>query len=222
MTLLIPNKLQALVEAYLNAMNRNIEMGGYFFGHDNRFTGFLPIPNYAEQPSREYKLSNTKNIANGYAKMLGADIMADMHTHPNGTVPSEQDGRYVRGMSWPHHIVIVDKGSRWEWFVLDRNLSTVQWLNSNVELEAYAEAIASEAGLTYLGQMFLTPKGEVVGNQKARSFISVDADTWRVSQYMAETRRRNQYHSFTYTEISKALGLSYPRVKVAMNKLEAE
>ncbi len=219
MTLIIPRKLQVLVETYLNAMDRTKEMGGYFFGHDSTFTGFLPIPNYADHPQREYSLNNTRQIADGYAKMLGARVIADMHTHPNGTVPSEQDSRYVRGMSWSNHLVIVDKGQDWEWFVLDRELRTVQWLNSNIELEAYAETIASETGLTYLGQVFLTPRGEIVGKPEAQKYLGVDAETWRVSKYIDGVRSQNRYHSFSYAEVNRKTGVSLPKVKEAFKKL---
>ena len=220
MSLIIPKKLQVLVDTYLNAMNRKKEMGGYFFGHDSIFTGFLPIPNYHDQPYSHYSLSNTLPIAEGYAKMLNAKILADMHTHPNGTVPSEQDSRYVQGISWPYHLVIVDKGNEWEWFVLDKELRTVQWINSNIELEAYAETIASETGLTYLGQVFLTPNGEVVGKVEARRFIEVDADTWRISKYVEEVRRENKYHTFSYAEVKRKLNIPVPKIKEAFKKLE--
>lgn len=222
MSLIIPKKLQVLVETYLNAMDRKKEMGGYFFGHDSTFTGFLPMPNYNDHPYDHYSFQNTRSIADGYAKMLNAQILADMHTHPNGTVPSEQDSRYVQCISWPNHLVIVDRGNEWEWFVLDKQLRTVQWINSNIELEAYAETIASETGLTYLGQVFLTQNGEVVGRPKARQFVEVDADTWRVSRYVEESNRENKWHRLSYSEASKKLGIPPLRIKKAFKKLGLE
>ena len=220
MSLIIPKKLQVLVETYLNAMDRKKEMGGYFFGHDSTFTGFLPMPNYHDHPYDHYSFQNTRSIADGYAKMLNAQILADMHTHPNGTVPSEQDSRYVQGISWSNHLVIIDRGNEWEWFVLDKELRTVQWINSNIELEAYAETIASETGLTYLGQVFLTQNGEVVGKPEARKYIEVDTATWRISKYVQEAHRKQSWRAVSQAEVKRALGIPLPKIKEAFKKLE--
>lgn len=219
MGIIIPKKLSAMVEAYLNASNRDHEMGGYFFGHDDRFTGFLPIPNHAENTRNTYNLGRTRLFADHYARMLGQGIIADMHTHPNGTVPSEQDSRYVSGMSWKYHVIASDKGNEWEWFVVDSQLRGVNWLSSNIELEGYAEAMASETGLTYLGQIFLTSKGEVVGKPEAQRYITVDTDSYRLSQYVQKVRARSQWHDFTYAEAQRELGISSSRAKVAFKKL---
>jgi len=217
MPLIIPNKLRALVENYLTDSDRKLEMGGYFFGTDQILMGFLPIPNHAEQTRNQYNLGKTKPFAECYSRMIGCEIVGDMHTHPNRTVPSEQDGRYVNGMAWPYHIIISDKGDSFEWFLVNNKLQTVPWANSNIELEAYSEAVAGEIGLTYLGQVYLSPKGELLGMPEAKEVLIVDQDVLKVRKWKSSLR---SWERITIAEAVRETGLSALRVKKALERLE--
>ncbi len=217
MPLIIPNRLRALVETYLRASDRTKEMGGYFFGTQEVLRGFLPIPNYAEMPSNNYNFGNTKSIANGYGRMLGYAVVADMHTHPSGSVASEADSRYVKGPDWPYHVIIADKQDGFEWFVLDKSMRTVPWASSEIELEAYAEALAGEVGLNYLGQVFLTPGGEIVGKPEAKRLLAVDQDVYRLEAWM---KTKPSWWRWNTSEASRTLGMSKERVKAAKAKLD--
>ncbi|MDD3092200.1 MAG: Mov34/MPN/PAD-1 family protein [Methanoregulaceae archaeon] len=221
MPLIIPNRLRALVETYLKASDRAKEAGGYFFGTTEVLHGFLPIPNYSETPTRSYSRNNTVSIANSYARMLGYGVVADMHTHPSGSVPSEVDGKYVQSIDWPYHIVIADKQEAFEWFVLDKSLRTVPWASSDVELEAYAEALAGEVGLNYLGQVFITPGGEIVGKPEAKKLLNVNQDVYRLENWL-RTRSFYAQSSWKYAEASRELGISVARVKKAYEKHKKE
>jgi proteasome lid subunit RPN8/RPN11 len=219
MTLIIPQKLIALVEKYLFNVDRKIEQGGYFFGRNNVFSGFLPIPNYAQESSRQYDLGNTRPIADKYAKMLDAEIIADMHTHPNGTVASESDAGYVRNISWPYHVVISDKGSELEWFVVNHSLQSEAYVRNNMELEVYAESIAGETALTYLGQVFLSPKGEIIGREAARKLLMVDDDVLRVEAWFKSKRQGCSWYRPSYAAANRELKMPMPRVKRAFAKM---
>lgn len=219
MPLIIPNRLRALVETYLKASDRAKEAGGYFFGTTEVLHGFLPIPNYSETPTRSYSKNNTRTIADGYGRMLGYGIIADMHTHPDGTIASEADGRYVQGIDWPYHIVIGDKKDSFEWFIIDKNFRTIPWASSEIELEAYAEALAGEVGLNYLGQVFITPGGEIVGKPEAKKILKIDQDVYRLENWI-RTRPFYAQTSWKYAEASRELGISVARVKAAKQKID--
>lgn len=217
MTLLIPTKIRNMVERYLTKGNRSYEMGGYFFGSNNTLKGFLPIPNYADNQLTTYNLDHTRSIADGYARMLGEPILADMHTHPNGTMPSEVDQAYVRGMSWPYHIIIADRQAAFDWFVVDKELRNVPHLSTELEIETYSEIAASEMGLTYLGQVFLTPKGEIVGKSESVNLLSIDQDYYRLSEWL---KKQDSWHRWSCTAATRELGISVGRIKKARQKYE--
>ncbi len=217
MTVLIPNKIGNLVERYLSSNDRQFEMGGYFFGSNGTIRGFLPIPNYAENQRNTYSLGHTLPIAEHYSRMLSEPIIADMHTHPSGAMPSEQDGRYVAGMRWPYHVIIADRTSSYDWFVVDSALRKVPHLYSEVEVEAYAEVVAGEMGLEYLGQVYLTPKGEIIGKSESVGLLTLDQDYYRFKLWLA---KQNTWHRWSYAEASRALGISVARVKKAHQKHE--
>jgi len=217
MSIIVPKKLKALVHSYLENSDRKIESGGYFFGKTNDFLAFLPIPNYSDKPLSSYSLDNTLSIAEHYMRMIGMDIIADMHTHPDGTIPSGKDMDYIRGKRWKYHVVIADKGDEFEWFVIDRDLHNVQVVESNIELELYGEIFASEVGLTYLGQVFLTEKGEIIGNEDSKRFLILNEDVWRVWTWY-----KNQRGSLDMSraKASRDLKLSPARVKKAFEILK--
>lgn len=216
MTVLIPIKLKNMVERYLCASNRNLEMGGYFFGSNDTIKAFLPTPNAHQQPSAYHQeYSNATLFAECYSKMIGEPIIADMHTHPNGTVASEGDRKYIEAMRYKYHLLISDKGSSWDWFILNRQFQSVSFVHNEMEIEVYSEAICAEMGMDFLGQVFLTPMGEVVGKPEARKYLSVDQDAYRVEKWFLKERRWN----WSFAQISREIGLSPDRVKKACVKL---
>jgi proteasome lid subunit RPN8/RPN11 len=218
MPIIIPSKIKNMVERYILASNRRTEVGGYFFGSNDVFKGFLPIPNYADNPTCEYSLGNTRGFAENYGKMLGEPIIGHLHTHPNGTIISEQDGKAAAAMPYPYSIMVSDKGQSFDWYAMDRGMRGVSIVNNDAEIEVYTEAICAEASLEYLGQVFLTPKGEVIGKPVARKFLTIDQDAYRFEKWL---KNRESWRKWSYAEASRALGISAERVKKVHLKLEA-
>jgi len=184
------------------------------------FLSFLPVPNFSTTShSNSYFInpSTTKSIAEEVAAMVGGKVMGDIHTHPDGTVPSEQDGRYVRGLSWPYHVIVADSGDRFDWYCVDNSFRGVLLTETDQELEGMMELVAGELSMFDMGRFFVTPKGEVLSTKKDMlSLINIDLDVlavWRWGKDM------NSYY-VNAAAASRALKISYPRVRKAFKKLD--
>lgn len=219
MPLIIPRKIRTLVESYVARDHRDREKGGYFVGRENAIVAFVPVPNFSTgSHANTYSLDApaTKGIAVEFAAMIGGKILADMHTHPNGTIPSEQDGRYVAGLDWPYHVVLADKGKEFDWYAIDRKMVGVQLVESELEFEGIVALAAGEMSLLSLGQLFITPGGELLGTKgDSKTFITVDEDAlavWRWGKDMYNGSR-------TYSQASRVTKIPVQRVKRAFEKI---
>ena len=203
MTLIIPKKLRGLIETYVAGEGRHKEKGGYLVGRENVITAFLPIPNQSEGShlsSYWINRNDTYQIACELAKMVGGKVLGDLHTHPNGTIPSEQDGRHIGSLIWPYHVILSDKGKSFDWYCVDNSLKGIGLVDSDAQLEGIMELVAGELSLRDLGQFFLTPGGEVISSrhssrQDGLKFITVDKDVLAFEDILAakedEPRRRS-------------------------------
>lgn len=221
MALIIPRKLRGLVEAYVTFKDRHKEKGGYLIGRENVIVAFLPVPNYSDRDHTStyfIEPSATKSIAEEFANMVRGSVIGDMHTHPNGTVPSEQDGVYVRGRSWPYHVVLADKGrDGFDWYCIDNDLRGVLLSETDAELEGVMELVAGELSMFDMGRFFVTPKGELLStNQNGLAFVEVDADALAVWQWGKDM---NRYY-VNAAAASRALKMPYSRVRKAFKKLD--
>jgi len=94
----------------------------------------------------------------------------------------------------------------------------VSLVESEAEFEGIVELIAGEMGLLNLGQMFITPGGELVGTKpEGKRFLAVDEDTLRVWNHGKD---KNAYYRPSRSECARELKISLARVKVAYKKLE--
>lgn len=220
MPLIIPKKLRALVESYVMSHKRGEEKGGFLMGRENTILSFLPVPNYSSDSHTSTYFINpsaTRSIADEVAAMVGGKVLGDVHTHPDGTVPSEQDGRYVRGLSWPYHVIVADHGDRFEWYCVDNSFRGVLLTETDQELEGMMELVAGELSMFDMGRFFVTPKGELLSTKKeALPLIEVDPDVlavWRWGKDM------NAYY-VNAAACSRATKIPYPRVRKAFKKLD--
>ena len=219
MPLIIPRKLRALIESYVMSYKRNEEKGGFLIGRENTILSFLPVPNFSTgSHTNTYFISptHTKSIAEEVAHMVGGKVLGDIHTHPDGTVPSETDGRYVRGLSWTHHVIVADCKDRFDWYCVDNNFRGVALTETDQELEGMMELVAGELSMFDMGRFFVTPKGELLSTKKDMlPLIQIDSDmlaVWRWGKDM------NQYY-VNAASCSRATKIPYARVRKAFKKL---
>lgn len=223
MPLIIPKKLRGLVEGYVMRTNRHLEKGGYFIGRETMLTAFLPIPNFSTgSHANSYSLGDSKGFAEEFASLVTGKIIADLHTHPNGTVPSEQDGNYVRGIGWPYHVVLSDQGERFDWFCVDNQFRGVPLTESDAEIEGIMELVAGELSLRNLGTLFLTPSGELLSTKpEGRALVTVDEEALQIRKWWDEFERRpySWHLRRSYIQCHRDTGLPMPAVKRAFKKL---
>jgi len=216
--IVIPKRLRLLVEEYIKASDRSREVGGFFFGSEGKFKAFLPCPNFSQTPHREFKYGSGRHFAEEFSKLIGLPVVADMHTHPDGTVISSQDLVYLKS-GYSYHVVIADMGEAFRWFVLDRRGREVGVVESDEELERLAFFFAKETGLTDLGRAFLTPSGELlITTDKGRCFLQLDTDALKV--YQALSNYKPRWKRPSKKELRELTGLSSTRLNRALNKLK--
>ena len=219
MSLIIPKALRGLVESYVMKVGRNLEKGGYLVGRDNMITAFIPVPNASNgDHSASYFINrqSTSALAEEFAKMVGGKILGDLHTHPDGTVPSEQDGRYVRGLSWPYHVILSDRKDAFDWYCVDTGLRGIALVESDAQLEGIMELVAGELSMFDMGRFFVTPKGELLSTKReGLSFVEIDADALAVWQWGKD---KNKYYVVA-AAASRELKMPYSRVRKSFKKL---
>ena len=89
MSIFVPEKLRDIINTWIQNSNKSLEHGGVFFGTETEFKSFLPIPNFSNSPTNTYNMGNAKYYVSEFGKMIGQKPIAGMHTHPNGSIPSE-------------------------------------------------------------------------------------------------------------------------------------
>lgn len=219
MSLIIPRKLRTLVEGYVARKDRHLEKGGYLVGRENVVTGFLPVPNFSDSSHTSSYFINphaTRGIAEEFAGMVGGGVIGDLHTHPNGTIPSEQDGVYTRNVQWPYHVILSDAGERFDWYCIDNGLRGVMLTETDKELEGVMELVAGELSMFDMGRFFVTPKGELLSTKKdGLAFVEIDADALAVWQW----GKGKNTHYATAAEASRALKMPYSCARRVFKKL---
>ncbi len=220
MSIFIPEKLRDLVNNWLQESDRNREHGGIFFGTETEFKSFLPVPNFSETPNTTFSLGNSRYYVAEFGKMIGLKPIAGMHTHPNGSIPSEQDTKYIKGSPQPLEVVISDHGSEFKWFCFDKNLRHVNLYYKDSDLEKSFLLITQSFGMTDLGRVMVTPKHELLcESQLGRAFLTIDSDAMTVHSWF---EKNTDAWRRTKTQIQKDTGLSASKVNAALKRLGRE
>jgi len=216
--IIIPRSLRILVEGYIKKTDRKKEQGGYFFGTESKFQAFLPAVNYSSTPHREFvKGSHSSRWAAEFEKMIGIPLVSSMHTHPGGAVASEGDRKYIKAHNLEYEVIIADQGDRFRWFVIDRKLREVGVVETDEELERLVFLLGQEVGLIDLGQVFMSPKGELMNtNRLGRAVLSLDSDAVKVYEV---SQNYKGWRTQTKTDIREKTGLSHARVTKALTRL---
>ena len=220
--IIIPKKLKDIVEHYILSSNRSKELGGYFYGSESKFQAFLPSPNFSDTPRTTFKRTRTGDaFAKEFGVMLDLPIVAQLHTHPNGSVVSEADTKYMRSHSYPYEVIVADQGEKFRWFVVNRSLQEVGCIDSAEELEKLAFIFALEMGLKDIGRVFLSNNNTLLTTTAlGRALLSIDEDAYKLYNLLKDIERR--YSFPRKTEMTRKTGLSTAKVNKALAKLEKE
>lgn len=220
--IVIPKKLKDVVEHYILSSDRSKELGGYFYGSESKFQAFLPSPNFSDTPRTTFKRTRTgDSFAKEFGVMLDLPIVAELHTHPNGSVVSEADTKYLRSHAYSYEVVVADQGEKFRWFVVNRSLQEVGYIESDEELEKLAFIFALEIGLKDMGRVFLSNDNTLLTTTAlGRALISFDEDAYKLYNLLKDIKLR--YYFPPKTEMSRMTGLSAARVNKALAKLEKE
>ncbi len=220
--IVIPKKLKNIVEHYILSSDRTKELGGYFFGSESKFQAFLPSPNYSETPRNTFRHAKSgKHFAKQFGVMLDLPVVASLHTHPNGSVVSEVDTKYLRTHEYTYEVVIADQGEKFRWFVVDRHLQEIGFIESDEELEKLAFIFALELGLKDLGRVFMSNDNTLLTTTAlGRSLLSIDEDAYKLYNLLKGIKRR--YSFPRKTVMQKSTGLSASRVNKALARLDKE
>jgi len=212
--IIIPKKLRLLVERWLEKQDRTREHGGYFFGTETQFYAFMPCPNFSKEPWKEFDRGNGDYFAESFGQMLESPIVAEMHTHPSGSVPSEGDRRYIEGHRLYYEVILADMKDKWRWFVINRQMQEIGIAESDEELTKLAFMLSHEVGITDLGRVFVTPKGELLGSEKAKILLQMDADAYRLWEY----KKKHSWAS--KKQMANDLHLSKAKLNQALTKID--
>lgn len=220
--IVIPKKLKDVVEHYILSSDRTKEIGGYFYGSESKFQAFLPSPNFSETPRNTFKRTRTgDHFAKEFGVMLGIPIVGEMHSHPDGSVVSEADTKYIRSHNYPYEVVIADQDEKFRWFVVNRKLQEVGYIESDEVLEKLAFIFALEMGLKDMGRVFLSNDNTLLMTTAlGRALISFDEEAHKLYNLLKDIERR--YFFPPKTEMARITGLSAARVNRALAKLEKE
>ena len=218
--IIIPKSLRLLVEKYILASDRRRELGGYFYGTPQKFQAFLPAVNYSTTPRSSFqKKPHGPHWSREFATMIGLPAVAEMHTHPNGTVASEGDRVYVQSHDLDFEVVISDQGERFRWFILDRKMREVGFIETDEELDELSRLFSIELGLKSLGSVFLdeTNNTLIISSNLGRVLLELDQDVLAVYGIMSKTGR---YDRPTANRLKTLTGISAGRISVAIKKLK--
>jgi len=184
-TILIPEKLQELVNNWLTKSNRAEEHGGIFFGTEREMRFFVPFKNASTTRTTSFQYpGNYRDMMEIFSKFLDLKPLAGMHTHPNGTVPSEGDKDYLRNSLLPYEVIIADMGKEMRWFCVDRELKHIQLVKGG-DIDIAATMVANAYNLTDLGHVLVSPHGEILSDsERARQFLEFDAEAYRVYEVL--------------------------------------
>jgi len=218
MTIFVPEKLKELVEGWILQSDRKREMGGTFFGSETEFKSFLPIPNFSEKPQSEFSKGNAQYYEREFSKLIGYPPIAGMHTHPDGSIPSGNDCKYVQHPTTLNiEIVIADMGNEFRWFGFDKNLKHLLIYFKDIELERAVLSLSQSFGMLDIGRCMVTQKGELLcENEKGKQFLNFDTDTYKVWSWLEMDK--NKWNK-TKKQIHLDTGLSLKKVNDALVKL---
>lgn len=217
--MLISEELKELVERYVGS-HRTVEVGGVFIGDEGRFDMFVPIPNVSVSPREMYERKTEHlKVAELIAEMIGGKIVGGMHTHPNGTVASEADLKWLESTGHKYGVVIAVKDDGFEWFCLDKRWQNQPIYWSDEHSEMVALLLAKKIGLNDLGRVMITPSGELLcENDEARQLLQLDSDVYLVKKQLEQ--KQYSWERLPQRSIAIKTGLSYERVRKAIKKIE--
>lgn len=221
-TIELPKGLRDTIDAFV-LRDPTREYGGFIFGTPIRFDTFLPAPNVSANPHREYlPPDNWKQFTDEFTRAVGSDVIAQVHTHPNHSIPSEQDFRanqyWFRYARYAVLIAPDREHGRTSWWVLDKN-AEVQNLNVvDGELEAASLLVARRYGYLSLGNVLMDHDGALRAPGATPAVLLTNADA---RQLYVRLRAHTGPRVDTQKKLTEVAGLSSARTMAAVKALDA-
>jgi proteasome lid subunit RPN8/RPN11 len=169
-TIELPRELRHVVDAFILS-DPTKEYGGFLFGTPLRFHTFLPIPNVSPTPGKQYKAPDDwKRYTDAFAGLIGYDVVAQVHTHPSHSIPSEQDVK--ASQFWFQHARYLGliapnvEGNRTTWWIVDRQFEVQELLETDATLDTASLLVARRYGFANLGAVLMDNHGHLKAQGK--------------------------------------------------------
>lgn len=216
----VPTQLKQAVDSWV-CQNPTAEVGGTLFGDGNRLEAFLPLPNASQEKHCRYALpSGYPALEKAMAGFLGRTQRARLHSHPNGTAPSNDDSDCAASWACPWWITVSrNKSGRCTWTILDKRGKVVEAIYPDVPLESACSLLAQRLGLVDLGRCYIDDRGNVHSEQNGAGILLDDPNARRVWAML-----RGKSEGLWKQEIAAeapALGMSAAAAKRATDALLA-
>lgn len=210
--MIFPTAVRELAEKWLRAKSPQ-EAGGIFLGNSDRLSFFLPLPNVQSTSRQSYNYApEAFVVARALATLAGSEVMGHLHSHPDGTVPSEADLRFLQSAGFPIMLIAGLHADRIDWWAIDKSGKPIPLLESDEKAELVSLLLAGRLGLADLGRVMRTPKGELLTETEAGRFLRFDEEACRVWEVW-----RSKDH--VIASICRKTGISAPKVKKIIQQL---
>jgi proteasome lid subunit RPN8/RPN11 len=179
------------------------EVGGYLLGTvDVNYSAVdvFPVPNISGERGKYLAPSFGKAWASLYAETTGLTPIARFHSHPNGTVVSEQD---MRACGSGVHVWVVHHGFNEHTYTAAENL---RHLNVLIQPpQSGMRAVILTGDRLNLGEVWLNRSGEFEAAPTASHLLSLDGRSRRA--YMAAILAPKEPGTgfITYTTLARIL-----------------
>ena len=219
-TIEVPKALREVVDGFVLS-DPTREHGGFLFGTPLRFDTFLPVPNVSADKRTTYKMpDNWQAYARAFADVVGSEAVAQVHTHPRHSIPSEQDFR--AGKYWYRHVrymVLVApnaEGGKTTWWVLDERAEVQEIVATDDELEASSLLFARRFGFADLGPVLMAADGTLRAQGRIPQALLENADARTLYTAILASKKRLD----TKKALQDISRLSGPRVTAALEVLD--
>lgn len=218
-TIELPKALRGLVDRFV-LRNPLVEYGGFILGTPLRFESFYPVPNFSNDPRREFAApSNWESFVTTFAEAIGKGVVAHFHTHPSHSIPSGQDiksgGYWFRAVTYMILIAPNKEGNKTSWWVLDRNHEVQEIAETDRELEDASLLLARRYGFADLGHVLMDSDGALrTTGEMARVLLTNEDARILYSRLIANRQKIKK------GEAAKIGGMSASRARVAFKVLQ--
>lgn len=180
-TLLLPSSVSTKLSGLCDAQYP-CEVGGFLLGTTDlnySVQDIFPVINTSQNARREFREHPWGSAWAGlYAKMMGVTVIGRLHSHPNGTIVSEND---MRACGHELHLWVIHHGIGNHTYFASLNLRHIDVVLETVELKP--RRVTLMGGRLHLGDVYLEQSGRFEATALAGRLLRLDEKSRRV--YMA-------------------------------------